>query len=80
MSEFMRRATLSGGSSSSLSGTTSYAHFTLADPMARLCSDAVGGESFGEYASDACPARPVSSRDTIHIGRRVRVLSADLDQ
>ena len=34
----------------------------------------------GEYASDACPARPVSRRDTIHIGRRARALSADLDQ
>ena len=34
----------------------------------------------GKNASEACPARPVLRRDTIHIDRHARALSADPDQ
>ena len=45
-----------------ISGTQlSYARFTLADPMPRLGSDAVGGNSGRNH--------PTSRRHTIHIGR-----------
>ena len=56
-----------------------YARFTLAGPMPRLYPDAVGGESGSTHPMHARP-RPVSHRDTIHIGRCARALSADLDQ
>ena len=52
--------------------------FTLADPITRLCPDAVGGESGSTH--------PMHTRITpghhsqFHIGRRARALSADLHQ
>ena len=55
------------------------ARFTLADPMPRLCPDAVGGESGSTHpmhAGPCCAGTPF----TLHIGRRARALSADLDQ
>ena len=46
---------------SSRISSRSYARFTLADPMPRLGSDAVGGNSGRNH--------PTSRRHTIHIGR-----------
>ena len=44
-----------------------YARFTLADPMPRLGSDVVGGNSGRNH--------PTSRRHTIHIGRMARNVS-----